>query len=69
VAACGVLHVAALHSLTRQLRFASLTELVRAIHADSRGTYGWRRGSAELVHGHGHGVVVNRKTVRKLTRA
>src|SRR5215212_11463058 len=27
----------------RQLRFAWLTELVRAIHADSRGTHGWRR--------------------------
>jgi putative transposase len=27
----------------RQLRFAWLTELIRAIHADSRGTYGWRR--------------------------
>ena len=31
----------------RQLRFAWLTELVRAIHADSRGTYGWRRVNAE----------------------
>jgi transposase InsO family protein len=50
----------------RQLRFAWLTELVRAIHADSRGTYGWRRVNAELVYG--HGVVVNRKTVRKIMR-
>ena len=33
----------------RQLRFAWLTELVRAIHAHSRGTYGWRRVNAELV--------------------
>jgi putative transposase len=33
----------------RQLRFAWLTELVRAIHADSRGTYGWRRVNAELI--------------------
>jgi putative transposase len=50
----------------RQLRFAWLTELVRAIHADSRGTYGWRRVNAELVYG--RGVVVNRKTVRKIMR-
>jgi putative transposase len=48
----------------RQLRFAWLTELVRAIHADSRGTYGWRRVNAELRYG--HGVIVNRKTVRKI---
>jgi len=50
----------------RQLRLAWLTDLVRAIHADSRGTYGWRRINAELVYG--HGVVVNRKTVRKIMR-
>jgi hypothetical protein len=50
----------------RQLRFAWLTELVRAIHADSRGTYGWRRVNAELIYG--HGVIVNPKTVRKIMR-
>ena len=50
----------------RQLRFAWLTELVRAIHAASRGTYGWRRVYAELVYG--HGVIVNRKTARKIMR-
>jgi putative transposase len=50
----------------RQLRFAWLTELVQAIHADSGGTYGWRRVYAELVYG--HGVIVNRKTVRKIMR-
>src|SRR5512133_1540590 len=50
----------------RQLRFAWLTELVRAIHADSRGTYGWRRVNAELLYG--HGVIVNRETVRKIMR-
>jgi hypothetical protein len=33
----------------RQLRFAWLTELVQAIHAASRATYGWRRVYAELV--------------------
>ena len=43
----------------RQLRLAWLTELVRAIHADSRGTHGWRRINAELVYG--HGVIVNPK--------
>jgi transposase InsO family protein len=43
-----------------------LTELVRAIHAASRGTYGWRRVNAELTYG--HGVIVNRKTVRKIMR-
>jgi putative transposase len=50
----------------RQIRFAWLTELVRAIHAVSRGTYGWRRVNAELLYG--HGVIVNRKTVRKIMR-
>jgi putative transposase len=50
----------------RQLRLAWLTDLVRAIHAGSRGTYGWRRVNAELVYG--HGVIVNRKTVRKIMR-
>jgi putative transposase len=50
----------------RQLRLAWLTELVRAIHAESRGTYGWRRVNAELTYG--HGVIVNRKTVRKIMR-
>jgi putative transposase len=50
----------------RQLRFAWLTELVRAIYVGSRGTYGWRRVNAELLYG--HGVIVNRKTVRKIMR-
>ena len=50
----------------RQIRLAWLTDLVRAIHADSRGTYGWRRVNAELIYG--HGVIVNRKTVRKIMR-
>jgi hypothetical protein len=66
VAASGVLHVAAPIALATQLRLVWLTELVRAIHADSRGTYGWRRINAELVYG--HGVIVNRKTVRKIMR-
>jgi putative transposase len=50
----------------RQLRLAWLTELVRASHAGSRGTDGWRRVNAELVYG--HGVIVNPKTVRKIMR-
>jgi putative transposase len=50
----------------RQIRCTWLTELVRAIHADSRGTYGWRRVNAELVYG--HGVIGNGKTVRKIMR-
>jgi putative transposase len=58
--------VAAPFTLTTPLRFAWLTNLVRAIHTDSRGTYGWRRVNAELVYG--HGVIVNRKTVRKIMR-
>ena len=50
----------------REIRFAWLTDLVLTIHADSRGTYGWRRVHAELVFG--HGVIVNRKTVSKIMR-
>jgi putative transposase len=61
----GVLHVAAPRSLTTPapLRVA---DRAGAVHADFRGTYGWRRVNAELVYG--HGVVVNRKTVRKIMR-
>jgi putative transposase len=40
--------------------------LVVAVHAKSRGTYGWRRVHAEQVYG--HGVIVNRKTIRKIMR-
>jgi transposase InsO family protein len=46
---------------------AWLTDLVLAVHAGSRGTYGWRRVHAELIYG--HGIIVNRKTVRKIMRA
>jgi putative transposase len=67
VAASGFLMWRRRSPSPRQLRFAWLTELVRAIHADSRGTYGWRRVNAELVYG--HRVIVNRKTVRKIMRA
>ena len=51
----------------REIRMAWLTDLVLAVHADSRGTYGWRRVHAELVFG--HGIIVNRKTIRKIMRA
>jgi putative transposase len=42
-------------------------ERPRHASSASRGTYGWRRVNAELVYG--HGVVANRKTVRKIMRA
>jgi hypothetical protein len=50
----------------RDIRSAWLADLVAAVHADSRGTYGWRRIHAELVIG--RGLVVNRKTVVKLMK-
>jgi putative transposase len=51
----------------RAIRMAWLTDLVVTVHANSRGTYGWRRVHAELIYG--HGVIVNRKTIRKIMRA
>ena len=62
-----LLQVAAPVALTTPAPLRLADRVVRAIHADSRGTYGWRRVNAELVYG--HGVVVNRKTVRKIIRA
>jgi putative transposase len=62
----GVLHVAAPPALTPPIPLRLADRAGAAIHADSRGTYGWRRVNAELVYG--HGVVVNRKTVRKIMR-
>lgn len=45
----------------RAIRHAWLTDLIREVHADSRGIYGARRVHAELVLGHGvqvgHGAV------------
>jgi len=45
----------------RAIRHAWLTDLIRQVHADSRGTYGSRRVRAELVLGRGirigHGAV------------
>jgi hypothetical protein len=46
---------------------AWLTDLVLAVRADYRGTYGWRRVHAELIYG--HGIIVNRKTIGKIMRA
>lgn len=48
----------------RDLRRAWLAPLVAQIHADSFGTYGYRRISAELRLGHGH--VANPKLVWRL---
>jgi putative transposase len=45
----------------------ALTGRIRAIHADSRGTYGAPRVHAELRHG--HGVRIGRKRVARLMQA
>ena len=62
--ACRVLHVsesgfyAQRHRppSARAIRHAALTELIRQVHLDSRGTYGARRVHAELTLGHGLSV-------------
>jgi transposase InsO family protein len=59
--ACRVLHVSesgyyAQHDRppsARAIRHALLTELIRRVHLDSRGTYGARRIHAELILGQG----------------
>jgi hypothetical protein len=40
----------------RAIRHAWLTELIRKVHADARGVYGYRRVHAELTLGHGFAV-------------
>jgi putative transposase len=50
----------------REMRNKELTKLIAAIHAESRGTYGWPRAHAELVLGLGE--TVNRKRVTRLMR-
>lgn len=50
----------------RALRHAWLTELIRQIHTDSRGTYGARRVHAELTMG--RGVQVGHQAVEMLMR-
>jgi transposase InsO family protein len=48
----------------RHLRHTYLTEIIRQVHLDSRGTYGARRVHAELVLG--HGLLVGRCAVEML---
>src|SRR4051794_3596046 len=50
----------------RRLRDDELLGEIRAIHAESQGTYGWPRVHAELRH---RGVRVSRKRVARLMRA
>lgn len=50
----------------RAIRHAWLTDLIREVHADSRGTYGGRRVHAELTLG--RGVVVGHGAVAMLMR-
>ena len=50
----------------RETRNRELEKLIRAIHEESRGTYGWPRVHAELVLGLGE--TVNRKRVARLMR-
>ena len=61
-------------SAQRTIRHAWLTDLIRQIHLDSRGTYGSRRVHAELTLGHGvavgHGAVemlMNRAGIKGAT--
>lgn len=48
------------------MRHAWLTDLIRQVHVDSRGTYGARRVHAELTLG--HGIQVGHNAVELLTR-
>jgi hypothetical protein len=48
----------------RAIRHAALTDLIRRVHADSRGIYGARRVYAELTLG--HGIAVGRCAVEML---
>jgi hypothetical protein len=50
----------------RQVRHAWLTDVIRQVHADSRGTYGARRVHAELTLG--HGLIVGSQQVSLLMR-
>jgi len=50
----------------RVLRDKELTKMIREIHEDSRGTYGWPRIHAELTLGMGEQI--NHKRVRRLMR-
>ncbi len=50
----------------RMIRHAWLTELIRKVHADTRGVYGYRRVHAELTLG--HGLAVGHEAVYRLMR-
>lgn len=50
----------------RSIRHAWLTDVIRRVHLDSRGTYGSRRVHAELTLG--HGLVVGYEQVTLLMR-
>jgi putative transposase len=50
----------------RSIRHAWLTDVIRQVHLDSRGTYGSRRVHAELTLG--HGLVVGYEQVTLLMR-
>ena len=50
----------------RSLRHAWLTEQIKRVHAESRGTYGVLRFHAELILG--HGISVGRQSVEMLMR-
>jgi putative transposase len=53
----------------RALRDKELTKMIRDIHEQSRGTYGWPRIHAELTLTLGLGEQVNHKRVARLMRA
>lgn len=50
----------------RSIRHAWLTDVITAVHAETRGTYGRERMHAELVHG--HGLRIGHNTVGLLMR-
>ncbi|MEZ5202857.1 MAG: IS3 family transposase [Acidimicrobiales bacterium] len=50
----------------RSVRHAWLTDVIRQVHSDSRGTYGARRVHAELTMG--HGIEVGHNAVEMLMR-
>lgn len=51
---------------SRSIRHAWLTDVITAVHAETRGTYGRERMHAELVHG--HGLRIGHNTVGLLMR-
>ena len=50
----------------RRRRDSELLDAIRAVHADSKATYGWPRIHAELRH---QGILASRKRVARLLRA